>query len=84
MRLSLYKSNKGLDELNEWLLPFVAPLRTWSGGFGLGGGKDAASWGRWRAPAEVAGQARQKSALEVKVSVNILDHCNILTVRLKP
>lgn len=42
--LSLYKSNKGLNELDERLLTFMACLRAWCGWFGLGGGEDATSW----------------------------------------
>ncbi len=64
--LSLYKSDKGLNELDERLLTFMACLGARCGWFGLGGGEDAAGRRRWRAPAEVAGQAREKSALEMK------------------
>ncbi|KAG7241200.1 hypothetical protein INR49_025943 [Caranx melampygus] len=55
---------RGLDELNERLLTFVTCLGAWCGWFGLGGGKDAAGWRRWRTSAEVTGQAGEKSALE--------------------
>lgn len=62
VNLSLHKSDKCLNELDEWLLTFVASLGSWCGWFGLGGGEDAAGWRRWWAPAEVAWQAREKSA----------------------
>lgn len=62
LHLSLHKSDKGLDELYERLLTFVASLGARCGGFGLGGGEDSAGWRRWRAPAEVSGQAGEKSA----------------------
>lgn len=45
VRLSLHEPNKGLDELNKRLLTFVDHLRARRGGLGLGGRKDAASWG---------------------------------------
>lgn len=62
VHLSLNKSDKGLNELDERLLTFVAGLGAWCGGLGLGGGEDAAGRRRRRAPAEVAGKAREKSA----------------------
>lgn len=64
--LSLHDPDKGLNELNERLLAFVAHLGAWRGWFGLGGGEDAASRRRRRAPAEVARQAREKGALEAE------------------
>lgn len=49
----------------------MARLGAGGGRFGLGGGQDAAGWRRWRAPAEVPGQAREKSALEVKEEIAV-------------
>lgn len=62
--LSLHESDESLNELDERLLTFVARLGARRGWFGLGGGEDAAGRRRWRAPAEVARQAREESALE--------------------
>lgn len=42
VHLSLHKSDKGLNKLDERFLTFMASLGAWCGWFGLGGGEDAA------------------------------------------
>lgn len=60
--LSLHKSDKRLNELNEWLLAFMARLGAWCRGFGLSGWEQATGWRRWRASAEMSRQAGQEGA----------------------
>ena len=61
--LPLHQSDEGLNELDERLLTFLARLGARRGGFGLGGGEDAAGRRRRRTSAEVPGKAREESAL---------------------
>ena len=63
--LSLHKPDKGLNELDDGLLAFVAHLGAGCGWLGLSRGEDAAGWRRRRAPPEVSGQAGEKSALRM-------------------
>lgn len=42
--LSLHKSDKSMNKLDERLLTFMASLGAWCGGFRLRAGEDAASW----------------------------------------
>lgn len=62
--LSLYESDKRLNELNERLLTFGAALGARCGWFGLRAGEDAAGRRRRGAAAEVAGKTGQEGALE--------------------